>query len=85
MGKIVIFGGEPPCARCKATEKVFREAAQELKLDAEIVHTPATSPEADKYDILSTPAVVINEKIVISGRVPDKKSAIEILKKEFKA
>lgn len=84
MAKILIFGGEPPCARCKATEKVLREAISELKLDAEISHVSALSPEADKYDILSTPAVVINEKVVVAGKVPDKKTAVEMLKKEFK-
>ncbi|MDI9644753.1 MAG: thioredoxin family protein [Candidatus Verstraetearchaeota archaeon] len=83
MSKIFIFGGEPPCARCKATEKIMREAAKELKLEVEIVHVSALSPEADKYDILSTPAVVVNDKVVFSGRVPDLKSAKEILKKEF--
>ncbi|MEJ5292366.1 MAG: thioredoxin family protein [Candidatus Methanosuratincola sp.] len=83
MAKILVFGGEPPCARCKATEKVLREAIAELKLDAEVSHVSALSPEADKYDILSTPAVVINEKVVVAGRVPDKKTAMEILKKEF--
>jgi len=83
MAKILIFGGEPPCARCKATEKVLREAIAELKLDAEVSHVSALSPEADKYEILSTPAVVINEKVVVAGRVPDKKTAMEILRKEL--
>ncbi len=84
MAKILIFGGEPPCARCKATEKSLREAVAELKLDAEILHVSALSPEADKYDILSTPAVVINDKVVLAGKVPDKKAAVEILKREYK-
>ncbi len=81
--KIWVFGGEVPCARCKATEKVVKEVASELKLDVEVVHASALSEQADKYDILSTPAVVINEKLVISGKVPDKETMKDLLRKEF--
>ena len=81
--KIWVFGGEVPCARCKATEKVVKEAASELKLDVEIAHVSALSEQADKYDILSTPAVVVNDKLLISGKVPDKETMKDLLWKEF--
>jgi small redox-active disulfide protein 2 len=81
---IKIFGGEPPCARCRAVEKGLNEAIKEMGLDAQVVHVSALSEEADKYDILSTPAVVINEKLVVKGTVPSKEELKKILEKEIK-
>ncbi len=81
---IKVFGGEPPCAKCKAVEKTFNEAVKEMGLDAQVVHVSAMSEEADKYDILSTPAVVINDRLIVSGKLPSKEEAKRILEKEIK-
>jgi len=80
---IKVFGGSPPCARCKSVEKGLNEAIKEMGLDAQVVPVSALSDEADKYDILTTPAVVINEKVVVKGRVPSKEELRKILEKEF--
>jgi len=81
---IKIFGGTPtPCARCKGVERGLNAAIKEMGLDAQVVHMYALSDEADKYDILATPAVVINEKVVVRGRVPSKEELMKILKEEF--
>ncbi|MGC8936194.1 MAG: thioredoxin family protein [Candidatus Methanomethylicaceae archaeon] len=80
---IKIFGADPPCARCKATEKVAIEASKELGLDVKVLHMSAVSEEAEKYDILSTPAVVINDKLVFSGRVPSKEEFKRLLQREL--
>jgi small redox-active disulfide protein 2 len=81
---IKVFGGEPPCAKCKAVEKTFNEAVKEMGLDAQVVHVSAMSEEADKYDILSTPAVVINDRLILSGKLPSKEEVKRILEKEVK-
>ena len=65
--KIQIAG--PGCSRCQATEKVVDEVCSELNLTPEIEHV---------YDVLKftkmgvrlTPAVLVDGKIVFSGRVP---------------
>ncbi|MDH5810657.1 MAG: thioredoxin family protein [Candidatus Methanomethylicaceae archaeon] len=80
---IKIFGADPPCARCKATERVAVEASKELGLSVKVTHVSALSDEADKYDILSTPAVVINDKVVFSGRVPSKEEFKNLLIREL--
>jgi len=80
---IKIFGGEPPCAKCKATERVATAAVAELGLNAKVVHISAMSEEADRYDIMLTPAVVINDKVVLSGKVPTKEEFKKILQKEM--
>jgi small redox-active disulfide protein 2 len=81
---IKVFGGEPPCSRCKSVEKSLTEAVKDMGLDAKVVHVSALSEEADKYDILTTPAVVINDKVVLRGSVPPKEELKKMLQKEIK-
>jgi len=81
---IKVFGGEPPCARCKSVEKTLNEAVKEMGLNVQVVQVSVLSEEADKYDILTTPAVVINEKVVMKGIVPSKEELKEVLEKELK-
>ncbi len=58
------------CPNCKRTEAVVRTVADELKCDVSIVKIEDIK-EIMTYDIMSTPAVVIDEKVVIKGRVPN--------------
>jgi len=57
------------CANCKALEGVARKAVSSLGIEAEIIKVQDYD-EIMKYPILSTPALVVNEKVVVSGRVP---------------
>lgn len=59
------------CAKCKQTEAVVRETLGEMGLDANVEKIEDIE-KIMKYDILSTPALVIDEKIVMSGKVPSK-------------
>jgi small redox-active disulfide protein 2 len=57
------------CANCKKLEAVSREAAASAGLEAEFIKV--TDMQAIMaYDLLSTPGLVINEKLVSSGRIP---------------
>lgn len=69
MLKIKILGSG--CANCKKLEAVARDAATTSGLEAEF--EKVTDMKAIlAYDILSTPALVINDKVVASGRIPTK-------------
>jgi small redox-active disulfide protein 2 len=85
MSIIKVFGSDPPCARCRATEKIVKEVVKELNLNVDVKHISVFSEEADKYGITTTPAVVINDKIVFSGRVPTKEEIKDIILRELKS
>jgi small redox-active disulfide protein 2 len=57
------------CANCKKLEAVARAAAASAGLEAEFVKV--TDMKAIMaFDLLATPGLVINEKLVSSGRIP---------------
>ncbi|MDP2407079.1 thioredoxin family protein [Hydrogenophaga sp.] len=57
------------CANCKKLEAVAREAATAAHLEADFVKV-TDMRQIMAYDLLSTPGLVINEKLVSSGRIP---------------
>ena len=67
MKTVKILG--PGCANCRKLEAVAREAAAGAGIEAEF--TKVTDMKAIMaYDLLSTPGLVIDEKLVSSGRIP---------------
>ncbi len=57
------------CANCKRLEAVARKAISTLGIEAE-VEKVTDYAEIMKYPILSTPGLVVNEKLVSAGRIP---------------
>ena len=57
------------CARCKSLERVTTRAVNELNLDATVVKIEDIQ-KIMEYAVMRTPALVINEKVVLSGQVP---------------
>jgi len=59
------------CAKCKSLEKVTAEVVKENNFDAEITKIEDIV-KIMGYGVMSTPALVVNEKVVFSGYIPSK-------------
>ena len=59
----------PGCANCRRVEEVARKAIEALGVEAQVEKVTDTSAIL-AYDILATPGVVINDKVVSTGRIP---------------
>ena len=68
----------PGCTNCKNLERVTREAVAELGIDATIEKVEDYAPIMG-YGVMSTPALVIDEKVVVSGRVPKPSEIRELI------
>lgn len=66
------------CANCKEVEKVARNAVSNLSLEAEIIKI-TDYDEIRAYPILATPGLVVNEKLVCAGRIPDEGEVVTYL------
>ena len=62
------------CANCKKLEAVTRQVVEQMSVQAEVIKV-TEYPDIMAYNVMSTPGLVINEKVVSSGRIP---SAAEI-------
>ena len=68
------------CANCKKTKAVVDEAIKELKVDAKAIEVHDIQAIMN-YGIMSTPGIVIDEKVVSTGRVPAKSQVMEMIRK----
>ena len=59
------------CANCRKLETVAREAAAAAGVEAEFVKVTDVGAIM-AYEVLSTPGLVIDEKLVSSGRIPSR-------------
>ena len=66
------------CAKCKSLEKVTRKAVDELNLDATVTKVEDIQ-KIMEYSVMRTPALVIDETVVLSGQLPKVSELKELL------
>jgi len=74
--KIKILG--TGCAKCHQLEQTTRQVIKELAVDATIEEVKDMK-KIMEYPILTTPALVVNEKLVCSGKVPTKSEVTQYI------
>jgi len=68
------------CSKCVKLQEQVQQVLAELNIN-ESVKKVMDIAEIMQYGVMRTPALVIDEKVVVSGRVPSKDELKEILKK----
>lgn len=59
------------CAKCQRLEQLTREVVTELGTDAQFEHVRDMA-SIMAYPVMSTPALVIDEEVMVFGRMPSK-------------
>jgi small redox-active disulfide protein 2 len=77
MNIIVLGTG---CTKCKTLEQLTRKVVEDLKLNAEVTKEEDIQ-KIMSYGIMRTPGLVVDGKIVISGRIPSESELKELLTK----
>ena len=68
MKKILILG--TGCAKCKALTEATKKAADELGIEYEIGKV-SNIKDIMTFGVMSTPALVVDGKVKVSGKVPN--------------
>jgi small redox-active disulfide protein 2 len=76
MMEILILG--PGCQKCKTLEKLTREVVEENGIDATVTKVDDIA-EIMKYGVMTTPALVVDGKVELKGRVPSPGEIKQIL------
>jgi small redox-active disulfide protein 2 len=66
------------CPKCKTLEKMTREVVEQNGISAEISKVEDIM-EIMKFNVMTTPAIVIDGKVVLKGRVPSANELKDIL------
>jgi small redox-active disulfide protein 2 len=70
----------PGCPKCKTLEKMTKEVVEKEGFNADITKVEDIMAIMH-YGVMSTPALVVNEKVEIKGRVPSYEEIKQVLTK----
>jgi small redox-active disulfide protein 2 len=79
---VKILGGG--CANCDKLEKMAREAAESLGIDATFEHVTDFG-QIMAYGVMTTPALVVDEQVKVAGRVPSADEVAKLLTSDVAA
>jgi small redox-active disulfide protein 2 len=66
------------CANCHKLEALAVKVTEQLGIDAQILKV-TEYPEIMAYGVMSTPALVVDEKLVLAGRVPSYDEVVALI------
>ncbi len=74
----------PGCENCKKLAYLVERAISHLSIEAQIIKV-TDYREIMQYNIMSTPGLVVNEKVVSSGRVPGEAEIVTFITSALEA
>ncbi len=77
MKKLQVLG--TGCAKCQKLAEVTEEAARGLNLDYELVKVTDIN-EIVSFGVMATPALAVDGKVKVAGKVPSKEEVEEMLR-----
>jgi len=86
MVMVEVIGVEPPCKRCAITKKNAEEAVVELKKEGDSGYQTldiASKETVSKFGIILSPAVAVNGKVRVAGRIPNTDEIVKIIKESL--
>ena len=83
MIKVKVFGATPPCGKCKEVERRAKKVAEKYAGQVEVTKLDALSEEGQKCNVMFTPTVVINDKVIASGEVISEGDLEKAIQKEM--
>lgn len=75
--RILVLGAG--CPKCRALEQTVVKALEEMDVSEAIGHVTDYA-EMAKYGVMSTPALVVNGKVVSAGRALSQSDVLKLLK-----
>ena len=70
------------CPKCKRLEQLTRDVVNRNGIDVKIIKVDNIMGIL-KYNIISTPALVIDEKVVVKGRIPSEEEILQLFARYF--
>ena len=84
MITVEVIGVDPPCKRCATTQNNAEQAAAKLKeegIDVTVKKRNIASKEVImQYGIILSPALAVNGKVRVAGRIPSPDEIVRIVK-----
>jgi len=68
------------CSKCNSMEKITLKAIAELGIETKVEKVEDIQ-KIMEYGVMTTPALVIDEKVIVKGKVPSLKEIKKILTK----
>lgn len=78
MNIIVLGTG---CSKCKTLEQLTRKVVSDMNLNAEVTKEEDIT-KIMSYGIMRTPGLVVDGKVILSGRIPSESELKELLTKK---
>ena len=70
------------CAKCKTLDKAVRDVVAQNKIEATVTKVEDIM-EIMQYNVMTTPALVVDGKVLVKGRVPSENELKELLTTKF--